>query len=383
MINIEEMTVLIVDDMNSMCQFIHKMMKVVQYGRKFLFAHNGREALNILKKEPVDLVMLDYSMPVMSGAEVLSHIREDRNLRDLPVIMVTAAAFTDYVAEAGESGIDAYIIKPFNRKILEEKISLVIRKANNPPPMVAHLRRARDFEDEGDMDEAIREAHLAMEANPQATRPIRELGYYYFKKDELKEAEECFLKAADRNDLDVFAFHYLGELYLKLDDMEKASYYFEKAIRISPRHTSRGIHFGKILVQRNMIKRAVQVFDMTLELSGSTPELREKISDFCMEKGVSEYAVKLLESILKDQPNRTDLCLKLANLLKTMNQTQKAVNYLAKATKIDKENVDIKIQLAKDYLALEKPVLAEKHVREILKLDPDHEQAKEFQKKCL
>ena len=132
-----------------------------------------------------------------------------------------------------------------------------------------------------------------------------------------------------------------------------------------------------------MIKRAVQVFDMTLELSGSTPELREKISDFCMEKGVDDYAVKLLESILEDQPNRTDLCLKLANILKTMNQPQKAVTYLVKATKIDKENVDIKIQLARDYLALEKPVLAEKHVREILKLDPDHEQAKELQKKCL
>ena len=112
MIDINEMTVLIVDDMVSMCKSIHSMMRVIGYGRNVLFAYNGKEALNILQKEPIDLVLLDYNMPVMSGGEVISHIREDRNLRDLPVIMVTAQAYQDYVAEAAESVIDAYILKP-------------------------------------------------------------------------------------------------------------------------------------------------------------------------------------------------------------------------------------------------------------------------------
>jgi DNA-binding NarL/FixJ family response regulator len=50
-------------------------------------------------------------MPGMSGARILRHIREDRNLRDIPVIMVTAEAYRDYVTTAGESTIDAYILK--------------------------------------------------------------------------------------------------------------------------------------------------------------------------------------------------------------------------------------------------------------------------------
>jgi len=152
MIDIQKMTVLIVDDMITMCKSIHNMLRVIRYGQKFFFAYSGKEALDILQKGHIDLVLLDYNMPGISGAEVLSHIREDRNLRDLPVIMVTAQAYQDYVAEAAESEIDAYILKPLTIKLLEEKISLVVEEANNPPPMVDHLKKAMNFEDEGDID---------------------------------------------------------------------------------------------------------------------------------------------------------------------------------------------------------------------------------------
>ncbi|MCK4727633.1 MAG: response regulator, partial [Desulfobacterales bacterium] len=92
MIDISEMTVLIVDDMPNMITTIRSMMKVLKYGKTFLSAASGAEAWRILKKEPLDMAILDYHMPGMSGAELLSRIREDRDLRDLPVVMVTAQA---------------------------------------------------------------------------------------------------------------------------------------------------------------------------------------------------------------------------------------------------------------------------------------------------
>ena len=129
-----------------------------------------------MNKEPIDMILLDYNMPVMNGGEALARIRENRNLRDLPVIMITGEAYDDYVSEAVESGVDAYILKPLTIKLLEEKIDLVIDKANNLPPMVYHLKRARDFEEGNDFDAAIKEAELAMEAEPSSSRPIRDLG---------------------------------------------------------------------------------------------------------------------------------------------------------------------------------------------------------------
>ncbi len=104
------MTVLIVDDMEAMCKSIRGLMKVLNYGNRFYFSYDGVEAWNLLQKEPVDIAIVDWNMPNMTGSELLSLIREDRRLRDMPVVMVSAEANREIVAEAAESDIDAYIL---------------------------------------------------------------------------------------------------------------------------------------------------------------------------------------------------------------------------------------------------------------------------------
>ncbi len=383
MIDIKEMTVLIADDMSNMIVTIRSVMKVLKYGKRFMSANNGEEAWQILKKEPIDLAILDYNMPVMTGGELLSRIREDRDLRDLPVVMVTAYAQSEFVAEAAESEIDAYVLKPVTVKVLGDKVLGVIKNANEPPPMVYHLQKARSFEEAGDMGAAIGEAKLAMEANPKSSRPLREIGYYYFKKDDLKEAEKWLLKAAEMNSLDVFAFHYLGELYLKRDEIEEASKYFDKAMSISPRHLTRGINFGKILVQRNNIEKAVKVFDKAISLSEDALELREEIADFCIEEGAKKYGAKLLGSIITADSTRKDLLFKLGVVLAEIGKHSKALSYLTKAEQEDRDNLDIKVHIAKVYLVLDRKIRAEKALKEILKADPKNKEAMELLKQCI
>ncbi len=383
MIDIKEMTVLIADDMPNMVTTIHSVMKMLNYGKRFMIANNGEEAWQILKKEPVDIAILDYNMPHMTGGELLSSIREDRDLKDLPVVMVTAYAHREFVAEAAESEIDAYILKPITVKVLGDKVLGVIKNVNRPPPMVYHLQKARRFEEDGNIDAAIGEARLAMEANPKSSRPLRELGYYYFRKNDLKEAEKWLLKAAQMNSLDVFAFHYLGELYLKRNEIEEASKYFDKAMSISPRHLTRGILFGKTLVQRDKIEKAVQVFEKAIKLSENDLELREEIANFCIEEGAKEYGARLLEFIVRADPKRKDLLFKLGVTLEEVGEHSKALSYLTRAEKEERDNPDIKVHLAKVYLALGRPIRAEKALKEILKADPKNKKAMELLKECI
>ena len=98
MIQQEEMSVLIVDDIESMCKSIRGMLKVLRIGKKHRFACNGLEALKIIREVPVDLIVSDWNMPVMTGVEMLEQIREDPALRDIPVVMVTAEANREIVA---------------------------------------------------------------------------------------------------------------------------------------------------------------------------------------------------------------------------------------------------------------------------------------------
>ena len=246
MIDMQHMNVLIVDDMENMCKAIRSMLKVLNIGGQVIYAFNGLDAWKILERgEQIDLAIIDWNMPVMTGVELLGRIRDDRKLRDLPVVMVTAEANREIVAEAAESDIDAYILKPVTVKALEDRIKLVITKANCPPPMLLHLKNSRTLEEGGHIDKAIDEARLAMDANPSSSRPVRELGYLYLKKNDLEGAEKLFLKAVQMNSMDVFAFHYLGDIYLKKGDMDSAAKYYERAMVISPRHLRAGHESGQ------------------------------------------------------------------------------------------------------------------------------------------
>jgi CheY-like chemotaxis protein len=383
MIDIGKMSILIVDDALSMCRSIQKMLKVIGYGEKYEFAIDGKDALNILQNSRIDLVLLDYNMPVMTGGELLSRIREDRKLKDIPVIMVTGQTYRDYVAEAAESEIDAYILKPLTIKLLEEKISHVIDKANNPPPMYQHLKNAAVCDERGDIEGAIAEAECARVENPKSSRPVRELGYYYFKKNDLKKAEKLFLEAAEMNNLDVFAFHHLGSIYLKQNDLEKALHYLDKAMRISPRHVSRGIDFGKTLTYKNRISEAEKVFDQALKFSGYDPMLVEEVVDFSIDHGVYEYAAELLEATIKRKTKRWDMIVKLAKVYEQLGNLEKAVHYFIKADGLDKGNIDIKLHIGRNYLAMGKPMWAEMALKEILEINENHSEAEKLLKMCL
>lgn len=380
MIDLIEMKVLFVDDMEQMFKSLRGMMKVLGYGKKFFYARNGLEAWNLLKEVSVDLAIIDWNMPVMTGVELLARIREDRNLRDMPIIMATAEANREIVAEVAESDIDSYILKPLTVKSLGDRILSVVNQANNPPPMIQHLKQARAFEEAGEMEKAIAEAKKALKAEPNSSRPLRELGYLYFQKKDLDTAEKCFLKAANMNRLDVFACHHLGELYLQREDMDNAEKYFDRAMNISPRHVSRGINFGKILVQKNLPGKAVKVFNKAIGLSEDAAKTREDVAEFCLQNGLCEYAVALIDFILRKNPTRYDLMYKAGIAYESLKDHAKSIKYFLEAEKNDKQNVNIKLHIAKSYMAMKQVLRADAKLRDIIKLDPDNLEARELLK---
>jgi DNA-binding response OmpR family regulator len=383
MINLEEMRVLIVDDMDSMRKSIHGILKVLRYGKQFRYANNGAEALSILKAEEIDLLILDWNMPVMSGVELLGRIRENPQLRDLPIVMVTAEATRDIVAEVGEADVDAYVVKPFTVKSLGDRIDAVIEKANNPPPMVFHLKRAKRFQEAGDIDAAIEETKLAVDADPLSSRPIHELGYLYYQKGDLVHAEKLLFKAAQMNNLDVFAFHYLGEISLKQNDIEKATRYFEKAMSISPRHVSRGVYFGKVLIRKGLVDRAEKVLDKAITLSGNSLELIEELAGFCMDEAAYEYAIKMMKAGLKQDLERIDIHIALGNAYERINERLNALNSFRSAESLDPKNTEIKLSIAKNYLFLDQMLRAEQTLNAVMKMDPENQKARELLKKCV
>src|SRR3989339_1197735 len=105
---------LIVDDQSSTRHVIKRALQAAGYS-VFAEASTGMEALNKLRESDYDLVILDWSMPGMSGIEVLKEIRRNPDWKDLKVVMVTAEGFKDNVIEAVKAGANNYVVKPFHQ----------------------------------------------------------------------------------------------------------------------------------------------------------------------------------------------------------------------------------------------------------------------------
>ncbi|WP_028315721.1 tetratricopeptide repeat protein [Desulfatibacillum aliphaticivorans] len=383
MIDINTMKVLIADDMPGMCKSIRGIMKLLGYGRDFVFANNGAQAWRKLETEEVDLAIIDWNMPIMKGVDVLRNIRDDNGMWDMPVVMVTAEADPEIVAEVAETDIDAYLLKPLTVKSLGDRVARVIHHHNNPPPAVQLLRHARNFYNEGKLAEAVAAARKAVEMDPGSTKPIRQLGYYFLKNNNLDDAEKCFLAAINRNKLDVFSFNQLGELYMQRQDFENAAKFLDEAMKISPRQLDRGIRLGTVLLQTGMRDKARQTFDKTISVSREQNETREMIVDICEKEGDIRYAANLLIEILQNTPGRPDLLVRLGLFLEELGDNQEAVKRLTLASDLDAKDPRIKMHLARNYLAMKRPMWAEKYLNQVLKADPENEEAREMLQQCL
>ncbi|MSU60936.1 MAG: response regulator [Pedosphaera sp.] len=89
-------------------------------------AVNGAEGLAAAAREKPDLILLDVTMPIMDGLEMLGRLRADPNLKSIPVIMLTAESAQENIAHADSLGISGYVPKPFKESQLVDKVKAVL-----------------------------------------------------------------------------------------------------------------------------------------------------------------------------------------------------------------------------------------------------------------
>ena len=116
--------VLIVDDSKTIRMVLRKILR--ELGYEVCEAGDGQEALKMLEAErgSLKLVLTDWNMPVMNGLELLKTLRADATLASLVIIMITTETETDNMMAALEAGANEYVMKPFTKEILKEKLEL-------------------------------------------------------------------------------------------------------------------------------------------------------------------------------------------------------------------------------------------------------------------
>ncbi|MEO6897242.1 MAG: response regulator [Caldimonas sp.] len=122
---------LVVDDFSTMRRIVKGLLKDMGCDNAEE-AEDGVQALLKLKEQPFDFVVSDINMPNMTGFELLAAIKADTALKHLPVLMVTAEARKEDIVLAAKSGAAGYIVKPFTKATLEDKVQKILQKMAAP-----------------------------------------------------------------------------------------------------------------------------------------------------------------------------------------------------------------------------------------------------------
>jgi class 3 adenylate cyclase len=135
-------TVLVVDDVELNRDVLARRLE--RRGHRPVHAANGREALERLREEPFDLVLLDMLMPELNGYETLRRMKQDPELAHVPVIMVTALEEAESVVRCLELGAEDYVTKPFDPVVLEARIAASIERKRLRDREALHLARIEE-----------------------------------------------------------------------------------------------------------------------------------------------------------------------------------------------------------------------------------------------
>jgi len=116
---------MIVDDSRAMRSILRKMLS--ELGCDTCEAGNGQEALALLEKEGASLsfMLVDWNMPVMCGIDLVKAMRSDQRYSSITLIMVTTETEIERISQALEAGANEYVMKPFTKEMIGEKLQLL------------------------------------------------------------------------------------------------------------------------------------------------------------------------------------------------------------------------------------------------------------------
>ena len=127
-----ELRFLVVDDFSTMRRIVCNLLKDSGF-TETEEAEDGQAALTKLRASKFDFVVCDINMPNVNGLQMLAEVKKDAKLKHIPVLMVTAEARKEDILLAAQLGAAGYVVKPFTKAVLEEKVIYILKKQGLQP----------------------------------------------------------------------------------------------------------------------------------------------------------------------------------------------------------------------------------------------------------
>ena len=164
-------------------------------------AENGRQALEMLRRQPFDLVLLDLMMPEMNGHQVLEHLRADHTLRYIPVIVLSALDNMDGIVRCIEMGAEDYLPKPCNPILLRARVAACLEKKRLYDRQGTYLQQLKTFNEtlERRVSEATSQLTNSAEVQAQQLREMEATSAISLALNSLMDVHELLTLIMDKS----------------------------------------------------------------------------------------------------------------------------------------------------------------------------------------
>ena len=307
--------IIIAEDSQTQAESLKYMLE--GFGYRVLVGNNGEIALLLIKKEKPLMVLTDIIMPVMDGYELCRYIKADKNLNDVPVILLTSLANATDVIKGLESGADSYIMKPFTKKYLLSRIENVLANRHllvrdksekaldmvfagesysidsNPSQILNMLLSTYESAVERNLELVTKESEL-MALNSSLQRKVeerkKELTSQLAEKKEsenvLKKSEEKYRDLVDNATAGVYIANTEGELLFANDAMKSMLEYgsFEELLSVNMRNIFKHTEDREELL--SMLEVPGKVSSFETELNTKTGNTKYVILSVMLANGI-------------------------------------------------------------------------------------------------
>ncbi len=367
---------LVADDVSNMRKTIKNMLRQVGV-LNVVEADDGDTTLKLMKKYAAEqqrclFALLDWNMPRMPGIYAAREIRADAQFQDTPILMVTAEVDRDQIAQAGEIGVNGYIIKPFVAKALEEKILGILEMRANPPDHIRLLMAGEALAKMGQYEKALAVYKEVLKLQESA-RVFVHIGDLYELMSQPDKAVESYNLAAESNPQYLKAHVKAADLHVKLGDSDAALVSLGKASEISPKNSERHVSIGKIHLQKGDEVKAKEAFTHAVK---HDPRKTSEIAEELLNQGKPELAEAFFRKTLEKDSESIHLYNRLGIALRRQGKWQEAIKEYETAIKIDPRDEGIYFNMAKAYMEGKDYRAAHKFFTRVTHLNPSLQEAK-------
>ncbi|MFN2267805.1 MAG: response regulator, partial [Desulfonatronovibrio sp.] len=366
--------ILIVDDIGPARQTVINILKVLGY-TNVIEAANGRDALDkIQSNQEIKLVISDWKMPVMSGIDLLTQVRNSDKRANLPFLLLTSKNDVEDVALASDLGVTGYMVKPLDIKTFKSKLDSLT--ASSP---ASDLTKIIEEKNRLCADSKFKEAGRLllefMQKNPEfESRICFEMGLILEQEHKWAEAQKMAERSLKKNPVMGKAWYLRARMQAYQENWDQALKSIQKAIELSGQNIDYRIFQGQAYLAGKQFVQARASFNTALNLAPKDSELKESICNIYLEHDhvnqfIKDFEAMLFPSLSGDTLNN------LAVAVRKRGNLGDALELYRQALKKDKDNPKILYNAATAQDKAGNKAAALKYLTRALQIKPEFYEA--------